>query len=84
MKDDAELDKSYQDIIDRQAKFDVELANNAGFEAWTISDWPERYMYEPFEPEPFWNDEVRASFSKNLRSYDQFDSAIRNLVWWRS
>ena len=84
MKDDAKLEKSYQDIIDRQAEFEVELANNADFEAWTISDWPESYMYKPFEPEPVWDDEVRASFSNNLRSYDQFDRAIGNLVWWRS
>ena len=35
----AKLQDSFQDILDKQAKYDVELVNNEDFFAWTVSDW---------------------------------------------
>ena len=33
------LDALYKELLDAQAKLGVELANNAEYEAWSISDW---------------------------------------------
>ena len=79
------LNDSFQQILDRQERYGVELVNNTDFEQWAISDWDQSWMYEPNSPVPTWSDYERANWNgeENLRTLDQVNDAIFKLFWWR-
>lgn len=39
------LKASYDDILERQTKYGMELSNNAAFKDWSISDWEDSDVY---------------------------------------
>ena len=95
---EARFEQSYQDILDKQAAYGVELTNNRAFADWTTHelDLPEVETEdgEPLPPlKPAFNEQMkkffgdpydtRAPTAPPLRTIDQVEDAIYTLYWYR-
>lgn len=63
----------------------MELANNAAFKDWSISDWEDSDVYQrdPTFPQPKWGFDLDKVYSQPLRTEAQLDEAILALYDWR-
>ncbi len=79
------LTKSFDGILDRQEEYEIELANNRDFEAYTISDWERSDVYQrdPTFPKPQWGFDLDAFWSEPIRTESQLDAGILAIYDWR-
>ena len=45
VENDAKLDASYNSILSKQKQYGKNLANNASFRSWVLSDWSQSWYY---------------------------------------
>ena len=92
-KNVAKLEESYQGILDRQQKYNIQLVGNEAFFEWTTSDFSTSWYAKnnpDAEPPKLDNDMIHTfveapngSGMKRLKDIDDVDDAIRALYWFR-
>mmetsp|Transcript_33748 Transcript_33748/g.41664 ORF Transcript_33748/g.41664 Transcript_33748/m.41664 type:complete len:135 (-) Transcript_33748:373-777(-) len=93
--DDKRLEKSFQDILDRQKRYRVELIDNVAFLDWTVSDWEQtweaRTNPDAKKPDPKQDYSMTRVFlsspngrgKKYLRSTKQVEDAVQTVYYFR-
>ena len=80
---DEELQRLAYEVLGRQKKYNMNLANNKKFEKWTKGGWEEAPGYDASLGEPEWPRQLSELWEKEIQTIEDLAVAIPATYKWR-
>ena len=89
-KNESKLNKSFQDILDKQAEYGIELIDNQEFLDWTTEDWEDSWFFDSDAKRPKPSTDMLEYFTTSIRpvlpfrDIDRMEQAFSILFHFRA